>query len=113
MAHVLADQFCHGLSQRHSLFLQTFSHSTLTSVDGGTNSDFRIFSHDIQVILLGLEIVCKVNILKGIYPLFFYVVKQKTLSPATFCVLNDDFHFFPKSIEKAHLYTFKKSLDLF
>ena len=47
VAHILADQFCHGFSQRHGLFFQTFSHSTLTSVDGGTNSDFRIFSHDI------------------------------------------------------------------
>ena len=50
MANISRNQFCHRLCQRHCFFLQTFAHATLTTVNRGANTNFRVFAHSISLI---------------------------------------------------------------
>ena len=59
VSQIRRNKFCYGFGQIHSLFFKAFTHATLTSVDSGTNPNFRIIFH--------VSIIYKVN---AIYFLF-------------------------------------------
>ena len=50
--HVGTDEISHRLRQQHCFLFQTFSHTTLSSVDGGAHANFRILCHRSQYFLL-------------------------------------------------------------
>ena len=51
VSQIRRNKFCYGFGKIHSLFFKAFAYATLTSVDSGTNPDFRILFHGFLIFL--------------------------------------------------------------